>query len=151
MELYETVQWESEMVFIVWAIGVSTVRRCTWLVITLGCFLSRVQVLLLFDLAHHLTFFFFQRCEVSIHFLLMLYVFCLNARSICGYFIYIELNASSLTFLVIWIRHMLTIVDNEEFYEQEKPLSLKDIQSLIIILRQVNFYWKYVGNISKAW
>lgn len=46
---------------------------------------------------------------------------------------------------------MLTIVDNEEFYEQEKPLSLKDIQSLIIILRQVNFYWKYVGNISKAW
>lgn len=33
---------------------------------------------------------------------------------------------------------MLTIVDNEEFYEQEKPLSLKDIRLLIIILRQVN-------------
>lgn len=32
---------------------------------------------------------------------------------------------------------MLTIVDNEEFYEQEKPLSLKDIRYLIIILRQV--------------
>lgn len=31
------------------------------------------------------------------------------------------------------------IVDNEEFYEQEKPLSLKDIRCLIIILRQVNF------------
>lgn len=30
------------------------------------------------------------------------------------------------------------IVDNEEFYEQEKPLSLKDIRCLIVILRQVN-------------
>jgi len=29
------------------------------------------------------------------------------------------------------------IVDNEEYYEQEKPLSLKDIRSLIILLRQV--------------
>ncbi|KAF8401270.1 hypothetical protein HHK36_012203 [Tetracentron sinense] len=34
-------------------------------------------------------------------------------------------------------KHMLMIVDNEEFYEQEKPLSLKDIRTLIIILRQV--------------
>lgn len=34
---------------------------------------------------------------------------------------------------------MLTIVDNEEFYEQEKPLSLVDIRSLIVILRQVRF------------
>lgn len=33
-------------------------------------------------------------------------------------------------------KHMLTIVDNEEFYEREKPLSLKDIRCLIIILRQ---------------
>ncbi|KAJ9154641.1 hypothetical protein P3X46_027959 [Hevea brasiliensis] len=33
-------------------------------------------------------------------------------------------------------KHMLMIVDNEEFYEQEKPLSLKDIRCLIIILRQ---------------
>ncbi|KAJ8766404.1 hypothetical protein K2173_022463 [Erythroxylum novogranatense] len=33
-------------------------------------------------------------------------------------------------------KHMLTIVHNEEFYEQEKPLSLNDIRSLIIILRQ---------------
>ncbi|XP_015574737.2 E3 ubiquitin-protein ligase UPL6 isoform X1 [Ricinus communis] len=33
-------------------------------------------------------------------------------------------------------KHMLTIVDNEEFYEQEKPLSLKDIRCLIVILRQ---------------
>lgn len=29
------------------------------------------------------------------------------------------------------------IVDNEEFYEQEKPLSLNDIRSLVIILKQV--------------
>ncbi|CAJ1940760.1 unnamed protein product [Sphenostylis stenocarpa] len=34
-------------------------------------------------------------------------------------------------------KHMLMIVDNEEFYEQEKPLSLKDIRTLIIILRQL--------------
>uniref|UniRef100_A0A7N0UI14 HECT-type E3 ubiquitin transferase n=1 Tax=Kalanchoe fedtschenkoi TaxID=63787 RepID=A0A7N0UI14_KALFE len=33
-------------------------------------------------------------------------------------------------------KHMLTIIDNEEFYEQEKPLSLKDIKRLIIILNQ---------------
>ncbi|KAK4380149.1 hypothetical protein RND71_002011 [Anisodus tanguticus] len=33
-------------------------------------------------------------------------------------------------------KHMLMIVDNEEFYEQEKPLSLKDIKCLIVILRQ---------------
>lgn len=31
------------------------------------------------------------------------------------------------------------IVDNEEFYEQQKPLSLKDIRCLIVILRQVRF------------
>ncbi|XP_030468851.1 E3 ubiquitin-protein ligase UPL6 [Syzygium oleosum] len=33
-------------------------------------------------------------------------------------------------------KHMLMIVDNEEFYEQQKPLSLKDIRCLIVILRQ---------------
>ncbi|RXH71819.1 hypothetical protein DVH24_025320 [Malus domestica] len=37
-------------------------------------------------------------------------------------------------------KHMLTVVDNEEFYEQEKPLSLKDIRYLVIILRQVILY-----------
>jgi len=30
------------------------------------------------------------------------------------------------------------IVDNEEFYEREKPLSLQDIRLLIIILKQVS-------------
>lgn len=33
------------------------------------------------------------------------------------------------------------IVDNEEFYEQEKPLSLVDIRCLIVILRQVTLTW----------
>ncbi|KAL8256250.1 hypothetical protein R6Q59_031317 [Mikania micrantha] len=33
-------------------------------------------------------------------------------------------------------KHMLMIVDNEEFYEQEKPLSLNDIRLLIVILKQ---------------
>lgn len=36
------------------------------------------------------------------------------------------------------------IVDNEEYYEQEKPLSLKDIRSLIILLRQVMFGLDYL-------
>ncbi|XP_076944052.1 E3 ubiquitin-protein ligase UPL6-like [Bidens hawaiensis] len=33
-------------------------------------------------------------------------------------------------------KHMLMIVDNEEFYEQEKPLSLNDIRLLIVMLKQ---------------
>ncbi|XP_062179642.1 E3 ubiquitin-protein ligase UPL6-like [Phragmites australis] len=33
-------------------------------------------------------------------------------------------------------KHMLKIIDNEEFYEQEKPLSLKDLKSLVLILKQ---------------
>ncbi|KAL6519741.1 E3 ubiquitin-protein ligase upl6 [Orobanche minor] len=39
--------------------------------------------------------------------------------------------------------HMLTVVDNEEFYEQEKPLSLMDIRLLIVILRQA--LWQILG------
>ncbi|KAI4964438.1 hypothetical protein ZWY2020_005801 [Hordeum vulgare] len=34
-------------------------------------------------------------------------------------------------------KYMLKIVDNEEFYEQEKPLSLKDLKALVLILKQV--------------
>jgi ubiquitin-protein ligase E3 C len=34
-------------------------------------------------------------------------------------------------------KHMLKIIDNGEFYEQEKPLSLKDLKSLVLILKQV--------------
>ncbi|KAK3137442.1 hypothetical protein QOZ80_5BG0452280 [Eleusine coracana subsp. coracana] len=33
-------------------------------------------------------------------------------------------------------RHMLKIIDNGEFYDQEKPLSLKDLKSLVLILKQ---------------
>ena len=36
-------------------------------------------------------------------------------------------------------RHMLKIIDNGEFYEQEKPLSLKDLKSLVLILKQVEY------------
>lgn len=32
---------------------------------------------------------------------------------------------------------MLKIIDNGEFYEQEKPLSLKDLKSLVLILKKV--------------
>jgi len=32
---------------------------------------------------------------------------------------------------------MLMIVDSEEFYEQQKPLPIKDIKLLVIILKQV--------------
>lgn len=33
-------------------------------------------------------------------------------------------------------KYMLTIMDNEEFYELEKPLSLRDVRLLVIILKQ---------------
>ncbi|XP_065863879.1 E3 ubiquitin-protein ligase UPL6 isoform X2 [Euphorbia lathyris] len=45
-------------------------------------------------------------------------------------------------------KHMLTIVDNEEFYEQEKPLSLKDMRCLIIILRQALWQLLWVNPMS---
>ncbi|XP_058212294.1 E3 ubiquitin-protein ligase UPL6 isoform X1 [Rhododendron vialii] len=45
-------------------------------------------------------------------------------------------------------KHMLTIVDNEEFYEQEKPLSLKDIKCLIVILRQALWQLLWVNPIA---
>ncbi|XP_052727718.1 E3 ubiquitin-protein ligase UPL6 isoform X3 [Vigna angularis] len=47
-------------------------------------------------------------------------------------------------------KHMLMIVDNEEFYEQEKPLSLKDIRTLIIILRQVLWQLLWVNNTTSS-
>ncbi|KAK7388042.1 hypothetical protein VNO78_22844 [Psophocarpus tetragonolobus] len=47
-------------------------------------------------------------------------------------------------------KHMLMIVHNEEFYEQEKPLSLKDIRSLIIILRQVLWQLLWVNHTTSA-
>ncbi|RDY09330.1 E3 ubiquitin-protein ligase UPL6 [Mucuna pruriens] len=47
-------------------------------------------------------------------------------------------------------KHMLMIVDNEEFYEQEKPLSLKDIRSLIIILRQVLWQLLWVNHTTST-
>ncbi|XLU93545.1 hypothetical protein S245_007897, partial [Arachis hypogaea] len=50
--------------------------------------------------------------------------------------------------LLYWhhLGHMLMIVDNEEFYEHERPLSLKDIRSLIIILRQALWQLLWVNH-----
>ncbi|KAH9766336.1 E3 ubiquitin-protein ligase UPL6 [Citrus sinensis] len=45
-------------------------------------------------------------------------------------------------------KHMLTIVDNEEFYEQEKPLSLKDIRHLIVILREALWHLLWLNPTS---
>ncbi|KAJ8435762.1 hypothetical protein Cgig2_003184 [Carnegiea gigantea] len=45
-------------------------------------------------------------------------------------------------------KHMLMIVDNEEFYEQEKPLALKDIRCLIIILRQALWQLLWVNPVT---
>ncbi|KAL6978059.1 E3 ubiquitin-protein ligase upl6, partial [Sarracenia purpurea var. burkii] len=45
-------------------------------------------------------------------------------------------------------KHMLMIVDNEEFYEQEKPLSLKDIKCLIVILRQALWQLLWVNPVA---
>ncbi|KAJ0092761.1 hypothetical protein Patl1_24814 [Pistacia atlantica] len=45
-------------------------------------------------------------------------------------------------------KHMLMIVDNEEFYEQEKPLSLKDIRYLVVILREALWQLLWVNPTS---
>lgn len=45
-------------------------------------------------------------------------------------------------------KHMLMIVDNEEFYEQEKPLSLKDMKCLIVILRQALWQLLWVNPVA---
>ncbi|XP_020205693.1 E3 ubiquitin-protein ligase UPL6 [Cajanus cajan] len=47
-------------------------------------------------------------------------------------------------------KHMLMIVDNEEYYEQEKPLSLKDIRSLIILLRQALWQLLWVNHTTSS-
>ncbi|XP_075085690.1 E3 ubiquitin-protein ligase UPL6 isoform X1 [Nicotiana tabacum] len=47
-------------------------------------------------------------------------------------------------------KHMLMIVDNEEFYEQEKPLSLKDIRCLIVILRQALWQLLWLNPMAPA-
>lgn len=70
-------------------------------------------------------------CEFLIHYSLH--------RSLYRGLILIYINIISLTLFLELIRHMLMIVDNEEFYEQEKPLSLKDNRYLIVILREVQF------------
>ncbi|KFK39058.1 hypothetical protein AALP_AA3G195500 [Arabis alpina] len=46
-------------------------------------------------------------------------------------------------------KHMLTIVDNEEFYEREKPLSLQDIRLLIIILKQALWQLLWVNPLTQ--
>lgn len=97
------------------------IRRCTWLAITFGCFLSCVQVKIIFFIPIYLLLNF----VLIPHLMLYNYMVCYKIR-----------HALITSFLSI--RHMLTIIDNEEFYEQEKPLSLKDIRCLIVILRQVS-------------
>ncbi|CAN8259033.1 unnamed protein product [Cochlearia groenlandica] len=47
-------------------------------------------------------------------------------------------------------KHMLMIVDNEEFYEREKPLSLQDIRLLIIILKQALWQLLWVNTQSNT-
>ncbi|KAL8161899.1 hypothetical protein V2J09_013388 [Rumex salicifolius] len=45
-------------------------------------------------------------------------------------------------------KHMLMVVDNEEFYEQEKPLSLNDLRYLIVILKQALWQLLWVNPTS---
>ncbi|XP_059631989.1 E3 ubiquitin-protein ligase UPL6 isoform X2 [Cornus florida] len=45
-------------------------------------------------------------------------------------------------------KHMLMIVDNEEFYELDKPLSLKDIRCLIVILKQALWQLLWVNPVA---
>lgn len=67
---------------------------------------------------------------------------------LCFFFLDIVICCGFIVLYFAWItnpsilvgRHMLMIVDNEEFYEKEKPLALKDIRYLITILRQVTIW-----------
>ncbi|KAJ6718486.1 UBIQUITIN-PROTEIN LIGASE E3C [Salix purpurea] len=47
-------------------------------------------------------------------------------------------------------KYMLMLVGNEEFYEQEKPLSLKDVRCLIVILRQALWHLLWVNPVSHS-
>ncbi|KAJ6432119.1 hypothetical protein OIU84_019387 [Salix udensis] len=47
-------------------------------------------------------------------------------------------------------KYMLMLVGNEEFYEQEKPLSLKDVRCLIVILRQALWQLLWVNPVSHS-
>ena len=48
-------------------------------------------------------------------------------------------------------RHMLMITDNEEFYEQQKPLSLQDVKELVNILKEAlwQLLWVIPSKIPK--
>ena len=95
------------------------------------------------------TFVFFNKCLygctncfLSAHCCLIFFffkIFVLYSKHILSDLDYLSMYLSYFSL----IRHMLMIVDNEEFYEQEKPLSLTDIRSLIIILRQVRYFIIY--------
>lgn len=47
-------------------------------------------------------------------------------------------------------KHMLMIVDNEEFYELEKPLSVNDIRCLIVILRQALWQLLWINPMAQS-
>ena len=48
-------------------------------------------------------------------------------------------------------RQMLMITDNEEFYEQQKPLSLQDVKELVSILKETlwELLWVIPSKISE--
>ncbi|CAN6467252.1 unnamed protein product [Victoria cruziana] len=47
-------------------------------------------------------------------------------------------------------RHMLMITDNEEFYEHQKPLSLQDVKTLIIILKEALWHLLWVVPVKSS-
>ncbi|KAJ4822903.1 E3 ubiquitin-protein ligase upl6 [Turnera subulata] len=47
-------------------------------------------------------------------------------------------------------KHMLTIIDNEEFYEHQKPLSFEDIRHLLVILRQTLWQLLWVNPVGQS-
>ncbi|XP_042452946.1 E3 ubiquitin-protein ligase UPL6 [Zingiber officinale] len=49
-------------------------------------------------------------------------------------------------------KHMLKFVDTEEFYEQEKPVKIRDIPSLVIVLKQAlwQLLWSIHGHVPSS-
>ena len=125
MEFYKTMPWKPKMA-IFFQVCIFITCRCSWLAPAHVCILSHIQV--------RQFFMYWNSC--SLFFFLTAYIVKL-----------LECSRSALYFLrCSWCfvfapctRHMLKIIDNGEFYEQEKPLSLNDLKSLVLILKQVEY------------
>jgi hypothetical protein len=128
MEFYKAVPCKPKMA-IFFQVYLSFACRCSWLATASVRILSHIQVRRLFQIATNCCWLIF--CNLILCFL------SIN-RTVDKFSHLFSEHTLSMLCILPCTRYMLKIVDNEEFYEQEKPLSLKDLKSLILILKQVH-------------